>query len=83
MNDIVNYEEWMQRAKESIRTNVTIGMIFELRALFTECEWTVLTTGDRRSFGRYFANEIKEKRVEGVMPVEKAKNNHSRYRKIS
>ena len=78
----MDYEKWMQKARESIQINLPTNRTFELKSLFMECEWEAQKKGDRISFGRHFANEVREGRINGVKPVERGKNNHSRYIKV-
>ena len=70
---------WMQKAKDSIESSVKIGQKFELKSLFQLCEWEQLSKGERISFGKYFANEVREGNVANIHPIERAKNNHCNY----
>ncbi len=78
----MDYEKWMQKARGMIQTTLPTNRAFELKSLFMECEWEALKKGERISFGKYFANEVREGRVDGIKPVERGKNNHSRYIKV-
>ena len=78
----MDFNEWMQNAIDRIATNVNINQRFELKDLFEGCEWNQLSKGERISFGKYFANEVRENRILGVQSLERGKNNHSRYTKI-
>ena len=78
----MDYNEWTQNAISRIATNVDVNQQFELKDLFEGCEWSHLAKGERISFGRYFANEVREGRVHGLRALERGKNNHSRYIKI-
>ena len=78
----MDYDKWMQKARESIQTTLLTNRAFELKSLFMECEWEALKKGERISFGKYFANEVREGRVDGIKLVERGKNNHSRYIKV-
>lgn len=77
----MDYAEWMERARSYLSANVKAGQQFECKSLFPEHEWNQLECGERIGFGRYFANEVKEGHVPNVTKVERAKNNHSVYRK--
>lgn len=79
----MDYEKWMQKARESIQTELSHDRVFELKSLFKECEWETLEKGERISFGKYFANEVREGRIDGVKRVERGKNNHTQYIKIN
>lgn len=72
----------MGEAITSIQFKVTHNQKFELKSLFDGCTWETLTKGERISFGRFFANEVRGGKVPNVIPVEKGKDNHSRYIKI-
>jgi len=50
--------------------------------LFEKCEWEQLEKGERIAFGKYFANEVREGKIKGVISIERLKNNHSQYQKI-
>ena len=78
----MNFSEWTEIAIGRIAVNVNLNQRFELKDLFEGCEWNRLSKGERISFGKYLANEVRENRIPGVRVLEKATNNHSRYTKI-
>lgn len=78
----MDYDNWMQKARESIQALPLENGAFELKSLFREYDWKALEKGDRISFGRHFANEVREGRVAGIRSVERGKNNHARYIKV-
>ena len=78
----MDFNEWTQNAINRIATHVNFNQRFELKDLFEGCEWDRLSKGERISFGKYFANEVRENRIPGVQALERGKNNHSRYTKI-
>ena len=78
----MDFNEWTQNAIDRIAVNVNFNQWFELKDLFEGCEWDRLSKGERISFGKYFANEVRENRILGVRALERGKNNHSRYTKI-
>lgn len=71
---------WLQKAMSAI-DELPPNKKFEVRNLFQECEWEGLPKGDRIAFGKFFKAEVLEGRVEGVMFLDRAKNNHSNYQK--
>lgn len=75
----MDYRRWMAIALTSIESNVAEDNPFEVKDLFEGHQWKALTRGNRIGFGRYFANEVKEGRVPGVIGLERGKDNHSRY----
>lgn len=75
----MDYRRWMAKALNSIESNVAEGNPFEVKDLFEGHRWKALELGNRIGFGRYFANEVKEGRVPGVIGLERGKDNHSRY----
>lgn len=78
----MDFNEWTQNAINRIAMNVNFNQRFELKDLFEGCEWNRLSKGERISFGKYFANEVRENRIFGVRALARGKNNHSRYTKI-
>ena len=75
----MDFQLWMQKARESIERSVQVGQKFELKSLFQLCEWEQLTKGDRISFGKYFANEVREGNLKNIQSIERARNNHRVY----
>ena len=73
-------DKWLTIAKNKIET-LDVGKKFEVKDLFETVEWTKLTKGERIGFGRFFANEVKEGKIEEIEALERGKNNHSRYKK--
>lgn len=78
----MDFNEWTRNAIDRIAINVNFNQRFELKDLFEGCEWDRLSKGEKISFGKYFANEVRENRILGVRALERGKNNHSRYTKI-
>lgn len=75
----MNYGEWMKKAYLYLDSKVGIGQKFECKSLFPGHEWDQLSSGERKSFGRYFSNEVREGRVKGVARSDQAKNRHNVY----
>lgn len=69
----------MMRARAYIETDVAPNQRFECKSLFHSYEWERLSNGEKRGFGIYFANEVKEGRVPGVIKTQEAKNKHNLY----
>lgn len=78
----MDYESLMNRAKHSIN-KIPINTDFTVKELFLGAEWTSIPSGDRKSFGRYFSNQVKEHKLDNVCYVGKQKNNSALYKKIS
>lgn len=78
----MDYEQLLNRAKSYIEKEVKPGTIFEAKSLFEGVEWEALGKGDKVGFGRYFANAVKDGRIENIIRIERAKNNHARYMKM-
>ena len=61
----MDYQYWTGKAMEHIN-NLPEGATFELKKLFQGCEWDSLPVKDRQTFGRHFANEVRDGRVPHV-----------------
>lgn len=75
----MDYEGWLGRAKITIESNIRPGVKFEVRHLFPLHEWEDLSRGERISFGRYFADAVREGRLGLVSRCENGKNRHNQY----
>ena len=71
---------YMKKAKEKIK-NIQVGSEFELKGLFDEIEWNKLEKGEKISFGRDFANEVREGNIANIIMIERKQNNHRKYKK--
>ena len=78
----MDYKKWIEEAKNVINTELEKGKSFELKSLFPEYEWGTLSAGEKRAFGRYFANEVREERIDNIKPFKRGKDNHCKYIKI-
>lgn len=78
----MDYETLLGYAKDYIEKEVKSGTVFEAKALFEGVEWETLKKGDRIGFGRYFSNAVSNGIVKNVTRLERAKNNHAKYKKI-
>ena len=78
----MDYATMMQIALENLNNSVDYNTPFETKSLFNGAEWEAVPKGDRISFGKYFADEVKEKNVPQVVRIERNKNNHARYMKV-
>ena len=56
---------WMEKARQMIKEMRT-GSMFTLRKLFEGTDWTKLSAGERRKFGKVFKKEVDQNHVEGV-----------------
>ena len=79
----MDYAIWMADAIDSIDTKVKAHQKFELKSLFEGCKWALLSKGDRISFGKFFANEVREGKIKNVVAVERGRDNHSKYIKTT
>lgn len=75
----MKHEEYLDIAKQAIG-KLPAETVFEVKELFKGTTWNALSRGDRISFGRYFANAVKERKVPNVEQLERGKDNHSRYK---
>ncbi len=78
----MNYERWKRMAEERVNMHLDVGDTFELKDLFTQHEWDELTRGEKVTFGRLFANDVKEMLFDEIAFRGKRKNNHNEYIKI-
>lgn len=78
----MDYNKWMEEAKNIINTEIEVKKTFEVKSLFPKHKWDTLEAKEKRAFGRYFANEVREKRVENIRTCEKGKDGHCRYIKV-
>jgi len=78
----MNYAEWMQKAQLVISTELKSGNEFELKSLFKQFEWDILSNTEKRSFGKYFSNEVKDGRVENVILNGNTRSKHNKYKKL-
>lgn len=77
----MDYQLWTNKAKEQI-TNLPKGTIFELKRLFHGYDWDSLSPGERKSFGRVFANEVRDGRVNQVQQFQPDKKGNNKYIKL-
>lgn len=75
----MDYEQWMERAKEVIETELQEGVKFEVKSLFPGHEWDALRKGERSSFGRYFSSAVQDGKVADVERCENGKTHHNQY----
>lgn len=78
----MDYEKWCRSAIERIGTLVSSGDCFELKGLFEKIIWETLSSAERRSFGKYFANQVREGKIPDVVEAAQQKDRHNRYQKI-
>ena len=77
----MDYQHLMLKANQGLG-KVKQGQEFLVKELFQGTEWSNLTNGERRSFGRHFKNEVLDGKVPGVEFIKKADNNSSKYRRV-
>lgn len=78
----MDYKELLDLAKGYIENELKPGTVFEVKQLFGGVKWEALEKGDRIGFGRYFSNAVNNGVVKNITMIERAKNNHARYKKI-
>lgn len=75
----MDYELWANRALKAIASDVIPGKKFEVKHLFPGHEWEALSSGERRMFGKYFSDAVKEGRIPDIKKCEESKNHHNQY----
>lgn len=78
----MDYEKWCRSAIERLAILVSSGESFELKGLFDAITWGNLSPGERRSLGRYFANQVREGRIPNVVEAAQQGDRHNRYQKV-
>ena len=76
----MDYTLWLNKAVMKIGA-LEKGKEFTLKSLFTGIEWDELKTGEKRSFGRFFKNEVNDKKIPNIVITEATKI--TTYRKIN
>ena len=76
----MDYNIWLNKAIKKIGS-LGKGKEFTLKSLFTGIEWDELKTGEKRSFGRFFKNEVNEQKIPDIVITEETRVNT--YRKIN
>lgn len=74
----MDHQFWTNKAIEHIK-DLEVGATFELKKLFQGQEWETLTAGERKGFGRYFSNEVKDGRVKQVEAFQPDKKGSNKY----
>ncbi len=75
----MDYEKWIKKANTIIETKVEYNKPFELKSLFPEYEWNMLSRGEKCTLGRLFSLEVGEGKVKEVSRWKEAKNKHNQY----
>lgn len=75
----MDYEQWLQKAKETIDRQISPEEKFEVKELFPGHEWNTLSRGERTGFGSYFSRAVVEGRLKSVIKCENGKNRHNQY----
>ena len=78
----MDYQAWTDKAIEYINGQVQDGDEFTLKSVFSGVEWGALGSAQAQSFGRYFANEIKERKIPGVMLAPKQTRGPNKYIRV-
>lgn len=78
----MNLKEKIEEAIKTINNTIKFNQRFELKDLFSGCEWEKFPKGDRIKLGKYFKNEVEEGNIPHVEFIgQKAGNNHAEYKK--
>lgn len=77
----MDYEKLLCETRKGIES-LPHGQTFLVKDLFRGTEWSKLSPGDKRGFGRCFKNMVLNKKVAGVRYVGKADNNSAQYQVI-
>ncbi len=72
-------QEYMDIALNSIKELET-GRKFNTKDLFKGIKWDSLSKGDKITFGKFFANEVRENKIPQVKAIVSGKN--TKYIKI-
>lgn len=75
----MDYNLWINKAVMKIGA-LEKGKEFTLKNLFAGIEWDELKTGEKRSFGRFFKNEVNDKKIPDIVITEAT--NVTTYKKI-
>lgn len=74
----MDYEKWFNDAKNRIAM-LQSGAVFEVKNLYEGTTWNKLTAGEKKSFGRYFSNQIKDGILPDVYKNGEGKTHHNKY----
>ena len=69
----MDYEQWLQKAKETIDRQISPEEKFEVKELFPGHEWNTISRGERTGFGSYFSRAVVEGRLKSVIKCENGK----------
>lgn len=75
----MDYENLLQRAKETIERQIQPNRKFEVKELFPGHEWNAIPKGMRSRFGVYFSDAVNEGRMDMVEKCENGKSRHNQY----
>lgn len=78
----MDIKAWMNDAVIKINS-LDDGAEFKLKDLFDGVKWEKLPAGDRKSFGKYFKNDVLEGCVANTVYIGKSPNGSSEYRKVN
>ena len=71
---------WIKLAIERMCEKRPDSPPFELKDLFTGDEWNVLSVGEKTTFGKVFASEVRAGNIEGIRFAPIGKNGrHNKY----
>ncbi len=70
---------WMDMAKRAIEEKIQVGQKFKVKNLFAGYDWEQLSGNERRSFGKYFSDAVKDGRLPMVERCGEDNNRHNQY----
>ncbi len=77
----MNFEQWFIDAKEAIE-RLEEGTKFCVKDLFEGTKWGTLSPGEKRSFGRYFSNALKDGNISNIERNGESKIHSNKYIKL-
>ncbi len=76
----MDIKAWIDEAKERVLAKPPNSPAFELKELFTGDEWNTLAKGEKSTFGKVFASQVRAGEIEKIQfaPIGKS-GRHNRY----
>nr|MBQ6242185.1 DUF1413 domain-containing protein [Lachnospiraceae bacterium] len=78
----MNYNLWYAEAKKAIENLISVGQVFEVKDLFRGSKWNELSSGEKKSFGRYFSSQYNDGYLPMIKRIDEGKTHHNRYQKV-
>lgn len=77
----MNYEHMRDVAQNRI-DSLNNGTVFVVKDLFLGTDWDKLSSGEKKGFGRYFSNCVKEGQITSVCRDGENKAHSAKYKKV-